>query len=298
MNSIHFHPQITATTFNSNTKKNLQKPDVLNDAGLQFAKPSLEHLKANFISFGKQKETSQYDSDYANKDNYNGKTPEKYLFNVLNKYFPNKPHHEIQVLDIGAGDGRNTIPLAMKNYKMTAIEFSEQGRIKIANKATDLNLSDSVKVLDADVLEKDQLKQIDTKQDFTFMSRVSQHFSEEELKTSLKNLHDLTKLGGIIAFDALIQQPGYQAGAFDPENMQNRGIANHNLLNLMANAQELGLEVLSISDYEFPSTDELAEYLIKENPGWGRAKNDKRNQRVKLQLFILKKPENVNNNKP
>ncbi len=111
------------------------------------------------------------------------------------------PDREKSYADIGAGDGRITIPLAKKGYKMTAYELSQRGRNNIKEHAKLSGLSNVI-VQEDDILNG-PFKQ---KFDGAFMVHVSQHFTGEELERVTKNVAASLKKGGFFLFDALLEK--------------------------------------------------------------------------------------------
>lgn len=133
--------------------------------------------------------------------------PDKFLFQELASL--GKKPEDIYVLDLGAGQGRNTIPLAQKGYNVTAIEVTKQGCDSILAEAKAANLSSKVEVMQANVL--DSLPVPKEHFSFAFMSHMSQHLSPEELKQALMVAKEHLVSGGKVVFDALLRKnPNYK----------------------------------------------------------------------------------------
>lgn len=66
----------------------------------------------------------------------NGQKPSIQLLNFLKRYEPGKT-----ALDVGCGDGRHLIIMAMMGYKMTGLELTEHGIATTNKKLEDLDLT-------------------------------------------------------------------------------------------------------------------------------------------------------------
>src|SRR3989339_1064071 len=87
----------------------------------------------NKISFKAMSDPQVYNKHYGYNSTHNGKVPDEYILNKLNEYFPNPKN--VKVLDIGAGEGRNALPIAKNGYKVTTYETSNRGCDNIFMKA-------------------------------------------------------------------------------------------------------------------------------------------------------------------
>lgn len=65
----------------------------------------------------------------------NGHKPNNHLLNFLKLYQPGK-----SILDIGCGDGRHLVIMAMMGYRMTGLELTENGILTTRKKLDDLDL--------------------------------------------------------------------------------------------------------------------------------------------------------------
>lgn len=134
---------------------------------------SHNNLNSN-VSFGKIATPNTFDDIYANISDFNGDKPDKFVLDKLQKFFP-LDRSNIKVVDIGAGDGRNSLPIAKQGYNVTAIELSKVGTDLINEKADKIGLSDKVQTLNLDILNPD--KPIDTANK---ASKPAQDFSNLE----------------------------------------------------------------------------------------------------------------------
>ncbi len=139
--------------------------------------------------------SEHYDSLYRRSGHFNGKEPDSKLIETAQtKLSPNA-----DIADIGAGDGRNTVPLAKLGYNVDAFEFSDEGKKKIEERSENLQ---NVHIFDRNIL----YNPFKRKYDAAFMSHVSQHFSNNELGRVIKNVSESLKPDGLFVFDALINK--------------------------------------------------------------------------------------------
>ncbi|HEY95009.1 MAG TPA: class I SAM-dependent methyltransferase [Dehalococcoidia bacterium] len=121
----------------------------------------------------------------------------------LDKYLPPTG----KILDIGAGTGVYTVPLARKGYSVTAVDFSPNLIERCKDRIRELGLRNRVRCLVADA--RDLSEVTDTEYDAVLIMGPLYHLVEEEdRKTALKEVHNRMKPGGII-FSAFISRYGF-----------------------------------------------------------------------------------------
>lgn len=159
-------------------------------------------MQVNFNSyspnFGVKMNPEDYSPNYIKHQNYNGSEPDVFILNRLNQV-----HKPAVVFDLGAGQGRNTIPIAKQGYNVYAYEISPVGRDCIKRKAINNRVLDKVVPVGCDILEN---VSVGGKADFVFMSHISQHLNIEELKKVFTNVYDNLKAGGEFILDAMTTQ--------------------------------------------------------------------------------------------
>lgn len=112
-----------------------------------------------------------------------------------------------EALDFGCGMGRHSIYLAQQGFRVTAIDFSEEGIAKLQAKAVRENLPILAYVADIETWIPAQ------DFDVVLVSHVLHQITEKSVKKILKNLQDHTKSGGIHAIATFTKE-----GAFFDEN--------------------------------------------------------------------------------
>lgn len=221
-------------------------------------------------AFGVNRDTSYYDSAYKEKDTFNGALPDEFILNKLTQFFPDPQN--INVLDIGAGQGRNSCPIAKKGYNVTASELSEDGIKSIIEKAKEDNLN--LTTISRDILVEDPKEK--NKYNFVFMSHISQIFNEEKLDTALSNIQKLMKNDGVLVFDALVRNK--ETESIRPsEEYSKSGYYNYCRDEIIQIAKSKGFELIEVRDYN--EKDEVKSFYIS-HPKW--------NDNVKLQWFVFK----------
>lgn len=146
----------------------------------------------------------EYSGSYRDNKNLNGRKFDKFIINRIKSQ-----SGVIFVSDWGAGQGRNTIPLAEMGYNLTAIEMNEVGCSQIYVKAKNRDVLDKVKILNENIFSKIKLEK---KSDFAFMSHVTQNLDIDELQVILENISKNLKKGKELIFDALIRKKANYQG--------------------------------------------------------------------------------------
>jgi len=136
---------------------------------------------------------------YRDEKTLNGNAPDEYILSRLSQISKGESK---TVFDFGAGQGRNTIPVAQKGHIVHAIEINHDGLCDINNNAHNKSVKNNVKTVHQNILDSFELT---TKDDFAYMSHISQHFNKEELEQVLSNVHNVLKNGGEFVFDALVR---------------------------------------------------------------------------------------------
>ncbi len=131
--------------------------------------------------------TSTYDREY--------KTPNLFgrSYKELVQFFTKLPERGT-VLDLGCGQGRDSIDLAKLGYQVTGIDISKVGIDQLNEKAKKLGLSLTGKVADIYKFV------IEDQYDIVLLDSIL-HFSEKDMAKELgllTNIADSTKRGGII----------------------------------------------------------------------------------------------------
>lgn len=214
--------------------------------------------------------SEDYSPNYSKYANYNGSEPDIFVLNRLNQV--RKP---AIVFDLGAGQGRNTIPIAKQGYSVYAYEISSVGRDCIKTKAINNRVLDKVIPVGCNILDN---VSVGGEADFMFMSHISQHLNIEELRTVFKNAYDNLKVGGEFILDAITTQIQGLASMYAGKMPEICGEARYDENELVQTAKDVGF----MSVIKKPFVERGQGRPGYEIP-WLRDKN------FKLNWFVLKK---------
>ena len=249
----------------------------------------------SYISFEKRLKGHEYHRDYGANENYNGQAPDTFILKRVKNQFTNPDGTTI--IDLGAGQGRNSIPLAKKGYNLHAYEINNIGRSHIRKKAMMVELSDKIKIFNSNIL--DNLK-IEGKRDFAFMSHISQHFNVDELKQVFQNVSETLNTGGEFVFDALVRKrQSYQhydtvPSYFRKQNvksLEDVGAASFKESDIIKAAKEAGFKLIRKSKFNEKGQGR-ANYEYQNLWGCfnrGNIKKGIKRKPVKLTWFIFRK---------
>ena len=141
-----------------------------------------------------------WEESYKESDNtFDGGKPSKEIVRLSN-HLPNNS----SVLDLGCGDGRNSIFLAEQGHKVTAIDVSQNGISKLNKKADDLQLDIDAYVADAATFKFDQ------EYDLIIAHGVLHLIQIEKRKKLLTNIKNYTTQSGynvIVVFTNKLPPP-------------------------------------------------------------------------------------------
>ena len=130
---------------------------------------------------------------------FDGGKPSEDIIDLV-KYLPQNS----SVLDIGCGDGRNSIFLAKMGHKVTAINISQSGVNKLKQKANDLNFKINTKVMDANSFEF----KIEYELVIAYgVLHLIQHEKRKELLTKIKKYTKLNGYNIILVFTNELPPP-------------------------------------------------------------------------------------------
>lgn len=231
-------------------------------------KLSLDNYQAYYLTFAGMKDPQGYNSSYEYGFGHNGMEADTFVLDQIDRAFSTVTDKSlVSILDIGAGDGRNSIAIAKKGYKLTALETSNVGRDLIIDEATKAGVSDLIRVSKADLLKVDDTKLPEKKYDFVLMSHVSQHFTEEDFQVMMKNIAKMLKPGGKVVFDVLFKQDNFIMPeiTLDPEEDGFCSFEEKQVLEIAANN---GLQLV-IKPVDYNEPDEVRADFV-DSGLWGR----------------------------
>ena len=139
-----------------------------------------------------------YDDRYSEKESYWGKQPSS-MARIFFQRFP--PAEEQTLLEIGCGQGRDSIFFAQNGYQVTGFDFSIEGVKTSIAQASELNLS--IDFFQADVNEY----RLEKPYDVVFASGALHYIPQHLRKELISNYKQFTNPGGLHAFMIPIYKP-------------------------------------------------------------------------------------------
>jgi tellurite methyltransferase len=141
---------------------------------------------------------SYYEDDYQKKDYFWGISPSKMCLKVL-ELLP--PENHIKILDIGSGEGKDSVFFARCGYDVSAFDISEAGLEKTKNLADKANVH--VRTFRANLWDY-RLKE---KYDVIYSSGVLHYIKPELRDEIMTNYKNHVNENGIIAMNVFIDKP-------------------------------------------------------------------------------------------
>ena len=144
------------------------------------------------------RQLTEYEKRYDREDYYWGLTPNVLCYDIMRIKPPVKPY---RVLDIGCGEGKDSVFLARNGYNVTAFDASEKGLSKARELAAHCGVS--VGFFKADVRDY----RLDADYDIIFSSGVFHYIPLGIRESITKDLKAHTKGGGINVINVFVKKP-------------------------------------------------------------------------------------------
>lgn len=139
-----------------------------------------------------------YDELYRAEEHFWGKRPSSIARILFQKY---PPHEELKLLDIGCGEGRDSIFFAQNGYRVSGFDSSAAGIKKSRARAERLNLSIDFFLADINVYRLQEFY------DVVFASGALHYIPIPLREEVISNYKLFTNPGGIHAFTVPIFKP-------------------------------------------------------------------------------------------
>ncbi len=153
---------------------------------------------------------TQYEQKYKGEEYYWGIAPSQMCYEIMKLRPPVKPY---RVLDIGCGEGKDSVFLARNGYQVTAFDVADTG----LEKAKRLAEHNCVKI---DFFRADVNDYVPTGEfDIIFSSGVFHYISESRRSEFIRLLKDCTSENGINAINVFVRKP-FIAEATDMEERE------------------------------------------------------------------------------
>jgi len=146
-----------------------------------------------------QNDSSYYENVYKSSDEYYwGVNPSPMCLKIVSLIPPNK---HLKVLDIGCGEGKNSVFFARCGYDVSAFDISDAGLEKTKRLADNARVH--VNVFKADIWDY----RLDCKYDILFSCGVL-HYIKPELRDEIfSDYRKNTNIDGIHAYNVFVQKP-------------------------------------------------------------------------------------------
>lgn len=139
-----------------------------------------------------------YDDKYRQEEYYWGSTPSATCYKVLQNTPPDK---HLRLLDIGCGEGRNSVFFARNGYDVTAFDLAESGVEKTKRLADKIGVN--VNVLKANINEF----RLEEEFDILFSTGVLHYIPSELRREIFENYKKYTSKDGIHMFSVFVKKP-------------------------------------------------------------------------------------------
>jgi SAM-dependent methyltransferase len=182
--------------------------------------------------------------------------------------------NQLPILDIGAGTGRNTFPLARLGYPIDAIELAPVFVEQLQQTATTEGLG--INVIQGNVLEP-ELKLRPAHYGFIFAAEVIPHFRHiNEVELLLARMCDCLRSRGLLLFNLFLTDEGYEPTPMIRELAQVAWSFLVTPTELATVLQKLPLEIItnqSVYDYELQNLPTEAWPPTNWFPNWSRGRD-------------------------
>lgn len=133
-----------------------------------------------------EKMKKYYDKLYSSNEKYWGDDPSPLSLLLFSNYI--KERNQLSLLDIGCGQGPDSIYFAKKGFDVTSIDISEIGLLHLNENAKKIQVKDKIKTIELDIQKIDELPN----ESFTVVfSRMSiQMIPDEKRAEYLKKLKE------------------------------------------------------------------------------------------------------------
>ncbi|HEY2410008.1 MAG TPA: class I SAM-dependent methyltransferase [Polyangiaceae bacterium] len=123
------------------------------------------------------------------------------------------PPEEVPVIDIGAGTGRNTIPLAQAGFPTDAVELAPSLAAILREELAQHELT-KTQVFEGNILDPNLALPSEHYRLVVLAEVVASHFRDvAEIRALFQAAQKLLKPGGLLAFSAFLSSDGYKADA-------------------------------------------------------------------------------------
>ena len=141
---------------------------------------------------------SHYDEVYKTKEYYWGTLPSEMCYKIL-RYVP--PINKPKILDIGCGEGKDSVFLAKCGYDVDSFDITSSGinKLKALAKKNDVSINAFV----SDLMLYEPTKQYDV----AYCSGALHYIEPTLVKTVMEKYKSCVKKNGIVALNVFVKKP-------------------------------------------------------------------------------------------
>jgi len=141
-----------------------------------------------------------YDQFYSNAEYHFGIEPNKLVIKMLD-FLPSDSFKEKVVLDLGCGEGRDSVFLAKKGFKVIGVEILRSGLLKAEKRAKENGLN--IDLVEGNVNDL----VISEKVDVLLCMGILQYLKPENRLKQFQHFREITNSGGVHVLFAFTEHP-------------------------------------------------------------------------------------------
>jgi SAM-dependent methyltransferase len=207
----------------------------------------------------------QWDSTYTSKADFFGQQPSDLGYRAVEIFKKNGCH---RIVELGCGQGRDSMLFAREGFKVTALDYSESGICQIRDRACKLCLDPNIECVVQDVRSGIPLPDASVDAIYSHML-FTMELWEKEISFILEECRRVLKPGGLNLYSVRNDHdPHFGKGPHKGEDMwQNPiGFVVHYFPEEKIRRLAKGYEIVHINEFDDPSppfTKKLYEVLLK-----------------------------------
>ncbi len=102
------------------------------------------------------------------------------------------------ILDLGCGEGRDSIFFAREGLKITSVDFSEKARLSFKERVKKEHLEEKIEILEKDILEISDFKE--NSFDVVYAHLSLHYFIDKKTTKLFSEIYRILKKGGLLSF--------------------------------------------------------------------------------------------------
>ena len=219
-----------------------------------------------------KRQHTHWEITFSDKVDMFGQTPSESAIKAIEVL---KKQGKTKILEIGGGQGRDTIYFAQNGFQVYVLDYTDSGVTAIKQKAHDLGLSNSITALQHDVRNFLPFDDEFFEGSYSHML-YCMAFTTEELEFLSKEVRRVLKTDGINIYTARnTNDAHFRTGIHRGENMYEvGGFIVHFFSKEMVDQLAKGYEILQISEFEEGGLPRKLYFVVQQkNTDGGRSAN-------------------------